>query len=133
LKDFATDLGRGIGDPPAGFIAVPYGVFSVLKAKRETAPPEQTKFYLDEHIPSAVTEGLRRRGKPAPRTDSKFTIRHRNIRRDGYERLKKMLKDKQISEDNERDGLEEIQKLTNTYIGKIDELSKSKEHEITSV
>jgi ribosome recycling factor len=57
----------------------------------------------------------------------------RNIRRDANERLKKMLKDKQISEDNERDGLEEVQKLTNTYIGKIDELTKSKEHEITSV
>ena len=46
---------------------------------------------------------------------------------------KKMLKDKQISEDNERDGLEEVQKLTNTYIGKIDELTKSKEHELTTV
>jgi ribosome recycling factor len=57
----------------------------------------------------------------------------RNIRRDANERLKKMLKDKQISEDNERDGLEEVQKLTNTYITKIDDLSKSKEHEITSV
>ena len=57
----------------------------------------------------------------------------RNIRRDSNERLKKMLKDKQISEDNERDGLEEVQKLTNTYIGKIDELTKSKEHDITSV
>ena len=57
----------------------------------------------------------------------------RNIRRDANERLKKMLKDKQISEDNERAGLDEIQKLTNTYIGKIDELSKTKEHEITSV
>jgi ribosome recycling factor len=57
----------------------------------------------------------------------------RNIRRDANERLKKMLKDKQISEDNERDGLEEVQKLTNTYITRIDDLSKSKEHEITSV
>src|SRR5215210_1715005 len=57
----------------------------------------------------------------------------RNIRRDANERLKKMLKEKQISEDNERDGLEEVQKLTNTYIGKIDELTKSKEHEIMSV
>jgi ribosome recycling factor len=57
----------------------------------------------------------------------------RNIRRDANERLKKMLKDKQISEDNERDGLDEIQRLTNTFIGKIDELTKSKEHEITSV
>ena len=57
----------------------------------------------------------------------------RNIRRDGNERLKKMLKDKQISEDAERDALDEIQKLTNSYIGKIDDLLKIKEQEITNV
>jgi len=57
----------------------------------------------------------------------------RNVRRDANERLKKMLKDKSISEDAERDGLDEVQKLTNQYIGKIDDLSKSKETEITSV
>ena len=57
----------------------------------------------------------------------------RNVRRDSNERLKKMLKDKTISEDAERDGLDEIQKLTNSYIIRIDELSKSKEVEITSV
>ena len=57
----------------------------------------------------------------------------RNVRRDANERLKKMLKDKTISEDAERDGLDEVQKLTNTYITKIDDLSKSKEQEITSV
>ena len=57
----------------------------------------------------------------------------RNVRRDANERLKKMLKDKVISEDAERDGLEEVQRLTNTYIGKIDELAKTKEQEITSV
>jgi ribosome recycling factor len=57
----------------------------------------------------------------------------RNVRRDANEQLKKMLKDKQISEDNERDGLEEIQKLTNTHITRIDELTKTKEQEITVV
>jgi ribosome recycling factor len=57
----------------------------------------------------------------------------RNVRRDGNDRLKKMLKDKAISEDAERDALEEIQKTTNNYISKIDELLKSKEQEITSV
>lgn len=57
----------------------------------------------------------------------------RNVRRDGNERLKKMLKDKLISEDSERDALDEIQKLTNNYISKIDELSKTKEQEIMSV
>ncbi len=57
----------------------------------------------------------------------------RNIRRDENDKLKKMLKDKAISEDAERDGLEDIQKLTDNYISKIDDLSKSKEHEIMSV
>jgi ribosome recycling factor len=57
----------------------------------------------------------------------------RNIRRDANERLKKMLKDKQISEDAERDGLDEVQKLTNSYIGKVDDLTKSKETELTNV
>ena len=57
----------------------------------------------------------------------------RQVRRDANERLKKMLKDKVISEDAERDALQEIQKLTDSYIGKIDELSKSKEQEILSV
>jgi len=57
----------------------------------------------------------------------------RNIRRDENDKLKKMLKDKTISEDSERDGLDQVQKLTDSYISKIDELSKSKEHEIMSV
>jgi ribosome recycling factor len=57
----------------------------------------------------------------------------RNIRRDENEKLKKMLKDKTISEDNERDGLDQIQKLTDSFVTKIDELSKSKEREIMSV
>ena len=57
----------------------------------------------------------------------------RLVRRDANDRLKKMLKDKAISEDNERDGLEEIQKLTNTYIARVDELAKTKEQEILNV
>ena len=57
----------------------------------------------------------------------------RNIRRDGNDRLKRMLKDKQISEDAERDSLQEIQKLTDSYVGKIDDLTKSKEQELMSV
>jgi len=57
----------------------------------------------------------------------------RNVRRDANDRLKKMLKDKLISEDAERDALSEIQKLTDTHIAKIDELAKSKEQEILKV
>jgi ribosome recycling factor len=57
----------------------------------------------------------------------------RNIRHHSNDGLKKLLKDKAISEDDERGGLDEVQKLTNQYIGKVDELSKNKEGEIMSV
>ncbi len=54
----------------------------------------------------------------------------RNIRRDANEELKHLLKDKKISEDDERHGLEGIQKLTDEFIKKIDEQGSAKESEI---
>ena len=57
----------------------------------------------------------------------------RNIRRDGNEHLKKMLKDKAISEDDEKNGLAEIQKLTDDYIHKLEDVAKKKEQEILTV
>ncbi|HTG86692.1 MAG TPA: ribosome recycling factor [Pyrinomonadaceae bacterium] len=57
----------------------------------------------------------------------------RNTRRDGNDRLKKMLKEKQVSEDAERDAMTEIQKLTDNSIAKIDDLLRVKEQEITNV
>ncbi len=57
----------------------------------------------------------------------------RNVRRDANDRLKRMLKDKTISEDAERDALSEVQKLTDTHIAKIDELARGKEQEIMNV
>jgi len=54
----------------------------------------------------------------------------RNIRRDSNEELKKLLKDKKIAEDDERRGLEEIQKLTDDFTEKLESLAKSKEREI---
>ena len=57
----------------------------------------------------------------------------RNIRHSSNDALKKMLKDKLVTEDEERGGLDDVQKLTNTYIGKIDELAKTKEQDIMSV
>src|SRR5690348_8565856 len=54
----------------------------------------------------------------------------RNIRRDANENLKKLLKDKSISEDDERRALEETQKLTDGSITKLDTAVKTKEKEI---
>jgi ribosome recycling factor len=57
----------------------------------------------------------------------------RNIRRDENEVVKKMLKDKQISEDDERKGLDEIQKLTDQFVARVEELARKKEEEILKV
>jgi ribosome recycling factor len=57
----------------------------------------------------------------------------RNIRRDGNDHLKKMLKDKAISEDEEKKSLDEIQKLTDDSIKRLEEVAKAKEAEIMKV
>ena len=84
-------------------------------------------------IPALTEERRKQLAKQVHEIAEDHRTAIRNIRRDANERIKKMFKDKTISEDNERDGLDEVQKLTNTFIGKIDELSKSKEHELMNV
>ena len=54
----------------------------------------------------------------------------RNIRRDANEELKRLLKDKKISEDDERRSLEEIQKLTDDTMERLESVGKAKEKEI---
>ena len=84
-------------------------------------------------IPPLTEERRKQLAKQVHEIAEEHRTAIRNIRRDANDKLKKMLKDKIISEDNERDGLDEVQKLTDIYISKIDELSKSKEHELMSV
>ena len=54
----------------------------------------------------------------------------RNIRRDGNDAIKKALKDKKITEDEEKRSLDEIQKLTDDEIKKMEDMSKGKEKEV---
>ena len=57
----------------------------------------------------------------------------RQIRREGNDQIKSLEKDKEISEDQMHDGLEQIQKLTDSYVKKIGEVLDSKEKEILEV
>jgi len=63
--------------------------------------------------------------------DAKIAIR--NIRRDGNEALKKLLKDKACSEDDERRSQDEIQKLTDKFVLEVDKLVAEKEKEVLTV
>jgi ribosome recycling factor len=57
----------------------------------------------------------------------------RNVRRDGNDALKKMAKEKKISEDDEKRALEEVQKMTDEEIRRMEELSRKKEAEVMQV
>ena len=74
------------------------------------------------------------RRKELSRLVHKYTEEGRNgvrqARRDANERLKKLLKDHKISEDDERRGLEDVQKMTDQHIASIDELQKKKDTEL---
>jgi ribosome recycling factor len=63
--------------------------------------------------------------------DSKVAIR--NIRRDANEALKKLLKDKACSEDDERRAQDEVQKLTDKFVAEVDKLIVEKEKELMTV
>ncbi|CAN5531178.1 ribosome recycling factor [soil metagenome] len=84
-------------------------------------------------VPALNEERRRQFAKQAHEIAEEHRVAVRNSRQKSNDVLKKLLKDKEISEDEERSGLEDVQKLTNTYIAKIDELAKNKEHEIMSV
>jgi len=82
----------------------------------------------------ALTEERRRELTKVARNageDSKIAIR--NLRRDANEQAKKLTKDKEISEDDERRSLDDLQKLTDRYIAEVDRLTAANEAEIMAV
>jgi ribosome recycling factor len=84
-------------------------------------------------IPPLTEERRRQMAKVVGELAEEHKTAVRNIRRDSNDKLKRALKDKAISEDQEKDGLDEVQKLTDQYTAKINELSKHKEEEIMKV
>ena len=82
----------------------------------------------------ALTEERRRELTKVVRNageDAKVAVR--NLRRDANDHAKRLLKDKEISEDDERRSLDELQKLTDRYIAEIERLTTGKEAEIMAV
>lgn len=84
-------------------------------------------------IPPLNEERRRQLAKQVSEIAEDHRVAVRNVRHSSNDAVKKMTKDKAISEDDERYGLDEVQKMTNSFIGKIDELAKNKETEIMSV
>jgi len=81
---------------------------------------------LTEERRRELTKVVRNEGE-----DAKIAVR--NLRRDANDHAKRLLKDKEISEDDERRSLDDLQKLTDRYIAEIDRLVTGKESEIMAV
>ena len=84
-------------------------------------------------IPSLTEERRKTLVKHAHKLAEEGRVAIRNVRRDANEHLKKLQKDHKISEDDEKQAVAEVQKLTDQHIEKIDEILKKKEAEILEV
>ena len=105
---------------------------AVRLADRDLNPQNDGKVI---RIPVPQPTEERRKGlvKLAHKHAEEGRVAIRNVRRDVNEHLKKMLKDHQVSEDDEKQAINEVQKLTDTHIAQIDEITKKKEAEIMAV
>lgn len=84
-------------------------------------------------IPALTEETRKQLVKDAKNIAEHTRVSIRNLRRDANENLKKLLKDHQIAEDQEKHALDEIQKLTDKYIKDIDIILEKKEKEILEI
>ncbi|MFL9946348.1 ribosome recycling factor [Paraburkholderia agricolaris] len=82
----------------------------------------------------ALTEERRRELTKVVKSEAETAkVAIRNLRRDANEQLKKLVKDKEISEDDERRAGDDVQKLTDKFVTEIDKLVATKEAEIMTV
>jgi ribosome recycling factor len=84
-------------------------------------------------IPPLTEERRKDLVKQAKNQGEQSRVAIRNIRRDGNEELKKLLKDSKLTEDEESKASEELQKLTDSYIAKVNQALEEKEKEIMEV
>jgi ribosome recycling factor len=84
-------------------------------------------------IPPLTEERRKDLVKLAKNQAEQSRVAIRNIRRDGNDELKKMLKDSSITEDDEGKGSADLQKLTDSYVEKVNQILEEKEKEIMEV
>ncbi|MDR2551622.1 MAG: ribosome recycling factor [Treponema sp.] len=84
-------------------------------------------------VPPLTEERRKELVKQAKAQAEQGRVAVRNIRRDGNEELKKLLKDKELTEDEESKSSEGLQKLTDAYIKQIDQALEEKETEIMEI
>ncbi|HBH04372.1 MAG: ribosome recycling factor [Candidatus Rokubacteria bacterium RBG_16_73_20] len=83
-------------------------------------------------MPSPTEERRKQLVKTIHKMAEESRVAVRNVRREANDRLRAMAKDKKVSEDEERRGHDQIQKVTDRHVARVDELLKKKEQEILS-
>ncbi len=85
------------------------------------------------NLPPLTEERRRELSKHVAHEGENAKVAVRNVRRDALHHAKELLKDKQVSEDDERRAEEEIQKFTDRFVKDIDAVVKAKEDELMAV
>ena len=131
-----------------GSVSVPEARLLVIQPWDKTLLPEIEKSILASNlglapqsdgnvirlsIPALTEDRRKELVKQAKSLGEDAKVSIRNVRRDGNDQLKKAEKAKDINEDLMKDGMDEIQTLTDGYVKSIDELVKVKDEEIMSV
>jgi len=129
-----------LGTPDATLVTVqPYDVSLVgpiekaIRASDLGLNPSNDGRTIRIPIPALTEERRKQLAKHVHKVLEDHRTAVRNIRRDGNEFVKKALKDKLVSEDEEKRALDEIQKITDDYIRKLEDVAKKKEQEILTV
>ena len=105
---------------------------AIMKSDLGLTPSNDGKF-IRIGIPALTEERRKQLVKVVKKRAEEAKVAIRNIRRDTNEELKKLEKEKHLSEDDAKKSHDEIQKLTDSYIAKVDEVLKHKENEIMEV
>jgi len=85
------------------------------------------------YFPPMTEEERKRQAKKAKEFGEKAKIAIRNVRREANDKIKKMFKNKEITEDEERKGLDEVQKITDEFVKKVDEIVNKKIDDVMKV
>jgi ribosome recycling factor len=84
-------------------------------------------------MPSLTEERRKQLAKTVGKMAEEARVSVRNVRREANDKLKAMAKDSKVSQDEEKRGHDAIQKATDRFVAKLDELAKKKEHEILTM
>ena len=105
---------------------------AILKSDLGLTPVNDGKI-IRLSIPPLTEERRKELGKVARKYGEEAKVAVRNVRRDANDQLKKLEKDKAISEDELKKATDDVQKLTDKFVAKVDEKCQAKEKEIMTV